>query len=150
VGTAPCPATIATDALNGCWIVVRATGRADDTTGIGPVIGSFEVVVQDKYAVDAPEIIVLRGTIGGEIDLSPAFMHNRPLGTITGTYTLRGVPGTAMNNQTIKGTFTGTFRLPFNDGGQASYLVDNGGTVPVEPGEHVLGYPAVKLEVTLR
>jgi hypothetical protein len=151
-GVAPCPPAIASVVLQGCWVVVRATGRADDVTGIGPVVGSFEVVVQDKNLVDAPEIVVLRGHVGGELDLSPSFQHSRPLGTITGTFFLKGVGGTLMDRQSVKGTFTGVFRLPFSSpvDGKPSYMTDDGGIVPVQTAEFVLGYPAVKLEVTLR
>lgn len=149
-GVAPCPPAIANATMAGCWVVVRATGRADDITGIGPVVGSFEVVVQDKNVVDSPEIVVLRGHMGGDIDLSPAFQQNRPLGAITGSYTLKGVAGTIMEGQTIKGSFTGVFRLPYTYLGQASYMNDSGIAVAVQTSEYVLGYPAVKLEVTLR
>jgi len=148
--TAPCPPTIANLTMGGCWVVVRATGRADDTTGIGPFVGSFEVVVQDKTTIDSPEIVVLRGHVGGDLDLSPAFQQNRPVGTLTGSYTLKGVAGTVMDKQTVKGNFTGTFRLPYTYLGQASYMLDDGTAVVVKASEYVLGYPAVKLEVIFR
>jgi hypothetical protein len=151
IGTAPCPDVIATVAMGGCWIVVRATGRADDTTGIGPFVGSFEVVVQDKNATDAPETVVLRGHVAGDIDLSPAFTQGKPLGTLVGTYTLKGLQNTVMAGKTIKGSFTGKFRLPYTVSGQVLYMLDDLLTnVLVDPAEYVLGYPAVKLEITLQ
>ena len=147
-GTAGCTAAIATPAIQGCWVIVRAVGRANDDTGKGPIVGSFEVVVQDQNQTDSPEIVVLRGHVGGNIDLSPAFTQNRPLGSVSGSYTLIGVPGTVMSGQTVHGDFTGTFRLPYMNNGQASYLGDNDSPVGVQSTEYVLGYPAVKLEVT--
>jgi hypothetical protein len=150
-GTPPCPAEIANVAMSGCWVVVRATGRADDLTGIGPFVGSFEVVVQDKNVVDAPEVVVLRGHVGGDMDLSPAFQQGKPLGTVTGTYALKGVQNTVMAGRTIKGNYTGRFRLPHTVAGQATYMLDDLLTnIAVDPAEYVLGYPAVKLEVTFK
>jgi hypothetical protein len=149
-GTAPCPDAIANALMGGCWVVVRATGRADDNTGIGPFVGSFEVVVQDKNTVDSPEIVVLRGHVGGDLDLSPAFQESRPVGTVSGTYTLKGVRNTIMDRQTVKGSFVGKFRLPHMDNGQPSYLLDDGTTVIVQAAEYVLGYPAVKLEISFK
>lgn len=151
-GTAGCSAAIATPALQGCWVIVRAVGRANDDTGMGPIVGSFEVVVQDRNQVDSPEIVVLRGHVGGHIDLSPAFLQNRPIGTVSGSYTLHGVPGTVMSGQTHRGEFTGVFRLPYMNNGQAWYLGvgEDNNPVAVQNAEYVLGYPAVKLEITFR
>jgi len=149
-GTAGCSEAIATPALQGCWVIVRAVGRANDDTGVGPIVGSFEVVVQDRNQTDSPEIVVLRGHVGGSIDLSPAFQQNRPVGSTSGSFTLIGVPGTVMSGQVVRGDFTGVFRLPYMNNGHASYLSDDNNPVLVQNAEYVLGYPAVKLEVTFR
>jgi hypothetical protein len=155
-GVAACPEAIATPALNGCWVVVRAVGRADDSTGKGHVVGSFEVLIQDRNQTDSPEIVVLRGNVGAQIDLSPAFERNVPTGTISGSFRLRGVPGTVMEERTVKGEFTGVFRMPFMVYGQAMYVIGDpllgqvSVQVPVQAAEYVLGSPAVKLEVTFR
>jgi hypothetical protein len=45
------------------------------------------------------------------------------------------------------GTFTGTFRLPFRVAGKASYLMDDGSVVPVQPQEFSLGQAMVRLEI---
>jgi len=152
-GVAACPAAIATETLGGCWVVVRAVGRADDTTGKGPIVASFEVLVQDRNQTDSPEIVVLRGHVGAQLDLSPAFERDVPTGTISGSFKLRGVPGTVMQDRTVKGEFTGVFRMPFMLNGQAMYMVGDPLVpvrVPVQAAEYVLGSPAVKLEVTFR
>jgi hypothetical protein len=147
-GTALCP-TWLTQQLNmaACTIVVRATGRADDATGIGPAGGDFDIVVQDWNNVDAPETIVMRGTMTGTIDLSPAFTKQQPIGSIAGKFNATGVPGTIMANNRVAGSFTGTFRLPFRVAGKASYLMDDGTVAPAQPQEFSLGQAMVRLEV---
>ena len=150
-GTVLCPPSIASTALQGCWITVRATGRADDMSGIGPVAGTMEVLIQDKNLYDSPEITVLSGTISGNIDLSPAFVQGRPLGSITGMFSVKSASGSPMNPGTpITGLFSGTFRLPFGINGQAVYMRDDGSTFPADPAEYVLGYPGVRLEIKIK
>jgi hypothetical protein len=148
-GTALCP-TWLTQQLNmaTCMIVVRATGRADDATGIGPANGDFDIVVQDWNHADAPELVVMKGTLTGTIDLSPAFTKQEPLGSITGKFIATGLSNTVMANAKAAGTFTGRFRLPFREGGKASYLMDDGSIVPAQPQEMSLGQAMVRLEVT--
>ena len=147
-GTALCP-TWLTQQLNiaACSIVVRATGRADDTTGIGPAGGDFDIVVQDWNNADAPELVVMKGTLTGTIDLSPAFQGQQPLGSITGKFHANGVAGSPLASHRASGTFAGTFRLPFRAGGKASYLMDDGSIVPAQPQEFSLGQAMVRLEV---
>jgi hypothetical protein len=148
-GTALCP-TWLTQQLNtaSCTIIVRAVGRADDTTGIGPAGGDFDIVVQDWNSVDAPEIIVMKGSINGTIDLSPVFTKQQPLGAISGTFTARGIVGSVMAGSRVTGTFAGTFRLPFRSAGKASYLMDDGTITVVQPQEFSLGQAMVRLEVS--
>jgi len=148
-GTALCP-TWLTQQLNmaACTIVVRATGKADDATGVGPAGGDFDVVVQDWNNADAPEIVVMKGNISGTIDLSPAFQKQQPLGSISGRFSARGLPGTVMANAKADGTFSGKFRLPFRQAGKASYLLDDGSIVLAQPQEFSLGQAMVRLEVS--
>ena len=148
-GTALCP-TWLTQQLNmaTCMIIVRATGKADDVTGIGPAMGDFDIVVQDWNQADAPEIVVMKGTLTGTIDLSPAFTKQQPLGSITGKFTATGLANGVMANVRAAGSFGGTFRLPFRNGGKPSYLLDDGTTVLAQPQEFSLGQAMVRLEVT--
>ena len=147
-GTALCP-TWLTQQLNmaACTIIVRATGRADDTTGIGPVNGDFDIVVQDWNNADAPETIVMKGTLTGTIDLSPAFQKQQPVGSISGKFNANGINGTIMAAARAGGTFSGTFRIPFRAAGRPAYLMDDGSVVPVQPQEFSLGQAMVRLEV---
>ncbi len=119
-GTGLCP-TWLTQQLNmsTCMIVVRANGKADDTTGIGPAYGDFDIVVQDWNTADAPEIVVMKGTLTGTIDLSPAFTKQQPVGSISGRFNAIGLANGIMAGAKTAGTFTGTFRLPFRHAGQA-------------------------------
>ena len=147
-GTPLCPAWLTQQLnLSACTIVVRATGHADDVTGIGPANGDFDVVVQDWNNADAPEIIVMKGNLQGTIDLSPAFLKQQPLGTITGKFSANGISQTAFGGLKASGTFTGKFRLPFRQAGKPSYLLDDGSTVLAQPQEFSLGQAMVRLEV---
>jgi hypothetical protein len=127
--------------------VVRATGRADDATGVGPAVGDFDVVVQDWNNTDAPEIVVMKGNLQGTIDLSPAFLKQQPLGMITGKFSATGLSQTVFSGLRASGTFTGKFRLPFRQAGKASYLLDDGSIVLAQPQEYSLGQAMVRLEV---
>jgi hypothetical protein len=156
-GTALCPQWVV-DALDKtdsphkvCGITVQALGKADDTTGIGPVSGTLSILVQDKNATDAPEITVLTGKLSGTIDMSPAFQQARPVGSITGSFSIQGSNNSIAKNYSTSGNFTGKFRLPFvtDDVSTPQYMMDDGSTVTINPSEYVLRYPAVRLEVTL-
>lgn len=148
-GTPLCPAWLATATrATSCTLTVSAVANADDDTGIGPVKGSIRVLTQDWNAVDAPEVVVLRATFTGTIDLSQA-ARQIPLGAITGAYDASGVRGTVGERyKGHKGNFKGVFRLPFLSGDQPSYLTP-GGVVPVLTEELTLGIPSVRLEVTV-
>ena len=148
-GTPLCPTWLTQQYnLSACTIVVRATGRADDTTGVGPAGGDFDIVIQDWNNADAPEVVVMKGTMQGTLDLSPAFQKQQPLGSISGKFTANGIAQTVMAASRASGTFTGTFRLPFRQAGKASYLMDDGTVVPAQPQEFSLGQAMVRLEVT--
>jgi hypothetical protein len=148
-GTALCPTWLAQQLdIAACSIVVRATGNADATTGIGPAKGDFDVVVQDWNQADASEIVVMKGTLNGTIDLSPAFTKQQPLGSIAGHFTANGIHGGPLAGVRANGTFAGAFRLPFRVAGKASYLMDDGSVVPVQPHEFSLGQAMVRLEVS--
>ncbi len=145
-GTEICPTSLG---VKECSVTIHATGHADDTTGIGPVSGTFEVLVQDWNTADAPEVPILRGTLVGTIDLSPAFIKRIPLGHISGQFGGQGLTATPLANVKAGGSFTGTFRLPFWNGGVASYLLDDGSIVPVQAYEYALGDATVRLELNL-
>jgi hypothetical protein len=147
-GTPLCPAWVAQQ-LNvaTCTVIVRAIGKADDTTGVGPATGDFDVVVQDWNSADAPEIVVMKGTITGTIDLSPAFLKQQPLGSISGRFSVKGLAGSVMATVQAAGTFSGKFRLPFRQAGKPSYLLDDGSVVTAQPQEYSLGQAMVRLEV---
>jgi hypothetical protein len=147
-GTPVCPLDLG---LSVCAVTVRAIGKASDDTGIGPVDGKFSVMVQYFNPFDAAELAVITGKISGDLDLSPIFLRKTPLGTVTGTYDLKGVKDTVLNHYNQKGRFTGTFRLPFDHNGVVSYMMDDGSIVPVQqPQETSLNVPTVRLELRLQ
>jgi hypothetical protein len=146
-GTPICPATLAGGGP-ACSVTVYAEGRADDDTGIGPASAFFEVAIQDGNRLDAAEIVVLNGSMKGDIDLSPAFLGNKPLGSIKGSFQFQGVKDTIGDGMTGSGNFKGVFRLPFLHAGRAAYLLDDGTIDPVEAAERSLNLPGVRLEVT--
>jgi len=148
-GTSICPAWLATQLqVDGCTVTVTAVGKADDATGIGPVSGTFDVLMQDANNVDAPEIVIMRGNLSGTLDLSPAFVDKKPLGTVAGDFDASGVAGTVMVGQRARGRFDGVFRIPLRVGGKAVYLLDDGSVVAAQGGEFLLGSAMVRLELS--
>ncbi len=170
-GSAICTAAIVARyglETTGCYVNIHATNRIDLATGLGPVRGTFDVLVQDRNVVDAPESIVMSGTLEGDMDLSAAVLGDPPvpLGTIVGTWRATGNTGTPVEGATLGGPFTGIFRLPFVlclDGSSPTaestcaltpplYLIDpeTSDVVPLAPTEFAIGIPAVRLELNLR
>lgn len=128
--TTLCPSAIALLGGGKCAVTAIAKDNIDLSTGTGPVKGEFKVVIQGDNLVDAPELVVLRGEIEGQIDLSlaifgpdgvPGTVDELPLGTIVGQWSATGekLPAdlqTELGVQRLpgtQGTFEGTFRLPF-------------------------------------
>ncbi len=91
-GTPLCPAAFAAPVpvLSGrvkCVINVTGTDSVSLTTGRGPISGRFTVVMPTATDVDAPEIVVMRGSFRGQMDFSPA-LQRIPYGTVTGRLTV--------------------------------------------------------------
>jgi hypothetical protein len=148
-GTPLCPSWVATQlGTDSCWMVVHATGGANDTTGVGPVRGTIFVLAEYKNAADAPELKILSADFDGQLDLSPAFFYRMPRGTITGKYSARGETGSMMNGYKIQGSFQGVFRIPFLNAQQPSYLLDDGTIVHLALNEYSVGQPTPRLELT--
>jgi len=148
-GTVLCPVWLATQPqIEMCTVTVNAIGRADDNTGIGPVTGTFDILMQDANNIDAPEIVIMRGSLSGMLDLSPAFVDKKPHGTVTGEFTAHGVAETVLAGHRARGRFDGTFRLPFRSNGRPSYMMDDGSVIPVQPMEFMLGGAMVRIELT--
>jgi len=162
-GTAICP-----EALVGvggvCVLTAMASDNINLANGKGPVTGTFSVVIQDVNPVDGAELVILRGTLHGKIDLSPAVLGGMPLGTIQGKWNAKGVNGGPLAGVRAHGTFEGTFRLPFifgvpagclDDGdpsdcgfvSNSSYLGAGGFPVDVQFNELSLAVPTVRLEL---
>ena len=148
-GTPLCPSWVTTVlGTDSCWIIVHATGAADDTSGVGPVRGTMFVMAEFRNAADAPELEILSADFSGQLDLSPAFFQQIPRGTIVGTYSARGEKGSIMDGYKTQGMFQGIFRIPFLYGQQASYLLDDGSVVPLALNEYSVGQPTPRLELT--
>lgn len=163
-GTSLCPGELAYAlGVTKCTINAVAHDNVDLATGRGPITGTFAVVAQDLNTIDGPEVVIVRGTVGGRIDLSPALLgpdgmpksgDEAPLGGLVGTWSATGVPGGPMQGFSGRGTLTGTFRLPFvipwDPTRTPRYLMNplTGYVVPVRDDERALGYPTVRLEIT--
>ena len=145
-GTLVCPPVLG---LSRCAVTVRAEGKASDDTGVGPVDGKFQVMVERFNPFDAAEQAVATGKISGDLNLSPMFLRQTPLGSVTGTYDIKGMKDSVLEDHKGKGRFTGTFRIPFEHLGVVSYMMDDGSIVPVRPEEMSLDVPAVRLELRL-
>jgi hypothetical protein len=53
-----------------------------------------------------------------------------------------------MDGYKTQGSFQGVFRLPFLNGQQVSYLLDDGKIVSLEFSEYSVGRPTPRLELT--
>ena len=146
-GASICPDWLAAYlGITRCSITAMASDNINLTTGAGPVSGTFSIVIQGDNPVDGPELEILRGTLHGTIDLSPAVLGGVPLGTITGQWSAKGVKSGPLGGVQVRGTFEGTFRLPFAHSEPALYL-GNPHPVPVADNERSLGVPTVRLEL---
>lgn len=117
-GTAVCPAGLG----NYCVLTATAADNLDVSTGKGPVTGKFRVLAQDTNPVDGAEVVILEGTLAGQISLAAAILggdgipntgDEMALGTLTGHWSAVGVRGGPLQGVRAGGTLTGTFRLPF-------------------------------------
>ena len=157
VGTPICPSAVLAVAPNANHCVINATGTDDISlvTGKGTLSGTFAVVVQGDNETDAPEFVVMTGSLQGDVDLSPALRGQAPLGFVTNGLVTVDVDGDGVSDMSFK--TTGTFRLPFSltpDGRhhrpfrsqRAYYLSDDGHPFPVARDEFSLGWPTLRLE----
>ena len=121
-----------------CDITVVATDNIG-ASGVGPIEGTFAIVVNEPGTADLPEIVVLEGRLDGVVDIS---MAASGLGSIAGRWQAKGVGG---------GTFTGTLRFPFPFGSGYGYVDALAGPPyfvrVVRPNEMVLGFPALLFEI---
>jgi hypothetical protein len=108
-GTPLCPADLHASDFEispaPCMVHVHGSDNISLTTGLGTLQGHFSTVIQGDNPVDGPEAVVLKGQFQGQMDFSPALLHQIPFGTVTGKVTVQGSSKPA--------TFTGVFRLPF-------------------------------------
>ncbi|HEX9819614.1 MAG TPA: hypothetical protein VGD07_08385 [Methylomirabilota bacterium] len=124
-GTPLCPIPEFQSGPAGCAINALGKDNISLVTGLGTFEGNVTTVIQGDNPVDGPEAVVLRGKFSGQMDFSPAILHQIPYGTVTGR--LQAGRGRATN-------FTGVFRLPF------------AGNVETE----IEVAPGVKITLTLR
>jgi hypothetical protein len=169
LGTPLCPTAllITVPRMKSCTVIATGTDSVSTQTGMGPVSGTFDVVINapGNSSVHVPDLPVISGTFSGTVDLSLAVLHHIPLGSIAGDFTIthQADPVTGMLVAVpapIVLPFTGTFRMPFKLGGQgrferserdhgAFYLGDDlRTTIPVKSFERSTGFPDVRLEVS--
>src|SRR5215468_4585947 len=169
LGTPLCPSQllISVPKIDSCTVIATGTDSVSTQTGLGPVSGTFDVVINapGNSSVHVPDLPVISGTFSGTVDLSPAVVNRLPLGSIEGTFTIAQVadPATGMLMdlpQPVVLPFKGIFRMPFKLGAQgrfewsqrgqtASYLHDDlRNVMPVRAFERSTGFPNVRLEVS--
>ena len=167
LGTPLCPSEllITVPRMQNCTVIATGTDSVSTVTGMGPVTGTFDVVINapGNSSVHVPDLPVISGTFSGDVDLSLAVLHRVPLGSIAGRFTITQMadPKTGiLVPQSVVLPFKGTFRLPFaidtharhvrSDRKHAAfYLADDFRTlILVQPTELSVGFPTVRLEVT--
>jgi hypothetical protein len=158
VGTPLCPdAVLVTNPdAETCTVIGQGQDAVSLATGLGPVWGTFGVVVDapGNSSVHIPDLPVMTGTFQGTVDLSLAV---QPLMPMPLGYLRDGTLTFDQTGQTV--AFSGTFRLPFavDDAGRAAhargdflpayYLADDGTLLWIRPHERALGFPLVRLEI---
>lgn len=169
LGTPLCPSKllISVPRIKSCTVIAIGTDSVSTQTGMGPVSGTFDVVVNapGNSPVHVPDLPVISGTFGGTVDLSFAVLHRIPVGAIEGVFTITQTADAATGvraalSQPVVLPFRGTFRMPFklDDRGRfarsvrdhlAFYLDDDfRKLLPVKPFERSTGFPTVRLEVS--
>ena len=169
LGTPLCPSTllISVPRIDSCTVIATGTDSVSTVTGIGPVSGTFDVVVNapGNSSVHVPDLPVISGTFTGNVDLSLAVLNHIPLGSIAGTFTIAQVADPATGilidlPQPVVLPFKGTFRMPFTRDARgrwqrsdrsnaAFYLADDLRSVqPVRSFERSTGFPVVRLELS--
>jgi hypothetical protein len=169
LGTPLCPSKllISVPKISSCTVIATGTDSVSTQTGVGPVRGTFDVVVNapGNSSVHVPDLPVISGTFSGTVDLSLAVLHRVPLGSIEGVFTITESADPATGalvtlSQPVVLPFRGTFRMPFKLGAQgrfvrstrdhvAFYLGDDlRRIIPVKAFERSTGFPDVRLEVS--
>ncbi len=120
LGTPLCPSEllITVPRMQSCTVIATGTDSVSTVTGMGPVTGTFDVVINapGNSSVHVPDLPVISGTFSGDVDLSLAVLHRVPLGSIAGRFTITQMadPKTGiLVPQSVVLPFKGTFRLPF-------------------------------------
>lgn len=104
LGTPLCPIPEFQSGPAGCAINALGKDNISLVTGLGTFEGDVTTVIQGDNPVDGPELVVQSARFTGQMDFSPAILHQIPFGTVIGQ--VHGNRG--------RGTdFTGVFRLPF-------------------------------------
>src|SRR3989442_10951672 len=134
VGTPLCPSDllISVPRIQSCTIIATGTDTVSTVTGLGPVSGTFDVVINapGNSSVHVPDLPVISGTFSGNVDLSLAVLHHVPLGSIAGSFTITQMadPATGMLDslpQPVVLPFKGTFRMPFTIDNHARHVRSN-------------------------
>jgi len=155
VGTPLCPAAMMNALVSSGYIAttepcyVTAYGTDSLTIkGSGTLKADIAVKVQGDNPVDAPELVVMTGTLTGGMQVADEQMR---LIAIWGTFKVDG--------QDVSTPFTGMVRLPFINDEQgrhrrprrlerAFYLEDDGRMERVQKDEESVGWPAARFELT--
>ncbi len=166
LGSPLCPDSLAVafPGMTDCTVMGTGKDAVSLATGLGPVSGTFFVVINAKgnSSVHVPDLPVISGTFRGDIDLSLAVQGLAPTGFLNNGE-LRILKVDQKNIPALKPLvgesilFTGVFRLPVGDRelgitpadpANAYYITDLGAAVPVRQDQRAIGFPTVKLEVT--
>ncbi len=140
------------------FIVADAASNVDLRTGVGPLRGTFDLLVDQDPGRESLDTLVITasGSLRGVLDLTTA---QQGYATVRGRWEVR--------HQRARGTFSGIFLIPFEAQGTYFYLDlgpipcassttlpigPNGSLVPVcplQPDEFSLGIPLTKAVVVL-
>jgi len=132
-----------------CAFDTTAISRVPLDRGYGDLDGDFQLLFDSmpEQQLLSDLVLVANGNVEGTLDLRPLLFHNQPIATMDGRWKSRRLG--------VKGTFTGTFFVPFPDPTGAcatgyTYVdpSDPGKFQCLEPSEFSLGMPVTKVLAT--
>jgi hypothetical protein len=132
-----------------CAFDTVAESRVPLHKGYGPIDGTFQLLwdaMPDQHLL-SDLVMVADGRVQGTLDLRPLLFHNEPFATMEGKWKSRQLDA--------RGTFTGTFFVPFPDptgtcptGFAYGDRPGGAGLVCLAPTEFSLGNPVTKVVAT--
>lgn len=131
-----------------CAFDTRATSSVPLQEGVGPINGTFQALfdtMTNPGHLLSDLVLVADGSVTGTLDLRPLLNRTAPVALMSGRWASKALG--------VRGTFTGTFLVPFPDPTTQcatgfAYLDPSAGFQCLAPSEISLGRPVTKVVAT--